>query len=225
MRKTIMALAAATSLAAALPAVAEMTGGQQTYDLLFRSGTLDGLPRDAALIYDRHVTNSYVPAAEERDSGRVELEFGGGEPERATLMFRNDQNKHRSLGAFPASVGNPIIMFFVETVVRDMAESAGGSPFYIRNRVKEALIQPAEITGEAVPFDGRDVAARAVTLRPFADDPNAPAMQGFGDLEITVTMSDEIPGWYQKLEAVVPGEDGAPRYASTLSLASHGKVE
>lgn len=224
MRNTLIALAAA-ALVAAGPAAAGSTKGRETYDLLFRTGTLDALPRGEALVYRRTVTNSYVPEAEARDTGRIALEFDGGEPERALLKFLNDDDKHRSLGAFPASVGNPIIMYFVETVVRDMAESAGGSPFYIRNRVKEALIRPAELSGDPVAFEGRDVAAQAVTLRPFEDDPNAAAMQGFGDLAITVTMSDEVPGWYQKLEAVVPGENGAPRYASTLSLASHGTPE
>lgn len=213
----------AVALIAAVPAAAGTTTPEQTYDLLFRNGTLDGLPRDESLIYTREVKNSYIPDSEERDSGRIELMFAGGEPESAELQFLKDE-KHRNLGAFPASVGNPIIMYFVETVVRDMAESAGGSPFYIRNRVKDALVAPAEIRGNPVPFEGREVEATAVTLRPFADDPNAEKMKGFGALEITVTMSEDVPGWYQKLEAVVPGPDDAPLYASTLTLDSHGEI-
>ena len=43
-----------------------------------------------------------------------------------------------------------MIMYFVETVTRDMGESAGGSVFYIRNRIKEALVTPTEaVAGEA----------------------------------------------------------------------------
>ena len=134
----------------------------------------------------------------------------------ATLEFRQD-GKHRNLGSFPASVGNPMIMVFYESVIRDMAETAGGSPFYIRNRVKEALVQPAEIeTGEAE-FAGETVATRTVTLRPFLDDPNRDRMMGFGDLELRVTMSDAVPGWYLSLVAEAPGAQGTEEgYVSAL---------
>lgn len=126
----------------------------------------------------------------------------------AVLEFRQD-GKHRALGSFPASVGNPMIMVFYESVIRDMAETAGGSPFYIRNRVKEALVKPAQIeTGEAV-VDGETVAVQTVTLRPFQGDPNHARMRGFGDLELRVTMSDEVPGWYLSLVAEAPGAEGA----------------
>lgn len=223
MRKILTGLVSAMAVAA-MPAMAGTTGGEQSFDLLFKTGTLDDLPRDETLVYTRDVTNRYVPDAEERDTGRIALEFVGGEPEGALLKFMQGE-KYRNLGKFPASVGNPIIMYFVETVVRDMAESAGGSPFYIRNRVKDALAKPGEMSGEEVTFEGHDIEAKAVTLRPFDGDPNAAAMQGFGDLEITVTMSEEVPGWYHTLEAVVPGTDGAPRYASTMTLASHEEVQ
>ncbi len=223
MRKILTCLVWAAVLATE-PAMAGTTGDQQSFDLLFKTGTLDDLPRDETLVYTRDVTNRYVPDAETRDTGRIALEFVGGEPEGALLKFMQGE-KYRNLGKFPASVGNPIIMYFVETVVRDMAESAGGSPFYIRSRVKEALAKPAEMSGAPVSFDGHDVEAKAVTLRPFADDPNSEAMQGFGDLEITVTMSEEVPGWYHTLEAVVPGENGAPRYASVMALDSHEEVQ
>lgn len=223
MKTTFTALVAAALLAAAPAPAGSATAGAETYDLLFKGGTLDAVPRDYRLVYTRAVTNTYKPETEERDSGRIELTFDDGTPQGAFLRFYQD-DKHRNIGTFPASVGNPIIMYFVETVVRDMAESAGGSPFYIRNRVKEALVAPAEIADEPAKVGGQEVAAREITIRPFAGDPNAERMQGFGDLEIRVTMSDEVPGWYYALEAVVPGKDG-PRYASTMTFTGEDKVE
>jgi len=100
-------------------------------------------------------------------------------------------------------------MVFYESVIRDMSETAGGSPFCIRIRVKEALVRPAEIeTGEAA-FGGETVATRTVTLRPFLEDPNRDRMMGFGDLELRVTMSEEVPGWYLSLVAEAPGAEGS----------------
>ena len=181
----------------------------EPYDLLFKLGTLDDVARDRTLIYSRTVENALVPETEARDTGDIQLSFAEDETddtEEAVLTFHQDE-KHRMLGEFPASVGNPLILYFVETVSRDMAESAGGSPFYIRNRVKEALVSPATIeTGEET----------TVTMRPFEGDPNADRMKGFEDLTLTVTMSDDVPGWYSRLEATVPGADG-PIYSSTLT--------
>lgn len=191
MIKAVSALAGLFMAYASVATAADPTD-TAAYDLLFKQGTLDAIEKGSVLNYSRDVTNTLVPAAAQRDTGTIEMTLAGGTPPEARLQFLQD-DKHRALGAFPASVGNPVIMYFVETVVRDMAESAGGSPFYIRNRVKEALISPAEIT-EA---DG-DV---TVVMQPFEDDPNAARMNGFGALKLTIVMSEEVPGWYRSLSA------------------------
>lgn len=221
MRSLICAVLLATTYVVAAPAAT--LDGQQSYDLLFRQGTLDAVGRDKTLVYDRQVTNALKPEAEERDSGQIELGFQGETEVLARLTLHQDE-KHRALGVFPASVGNPMIMFFYETVVRDMAEATGGSPYYVRNRVKDALIQPSQMeTGEAV-YDGRTVPTTTITLRPFADDPNRDRMQGFGDLELSVTMSDEVPGWYLSLIAEAAG-NGDPVYRSELVFDGLGAAE
>lgn len=176
----------------------------KAYDLLFRNGTLDDVDRSASLIYRRDVTNSLLPEAADRDSGQVALSFAKDGTPMATLELRQD-DKARGLGRFPASVGNPVIMFFYETTVRDMAEAAGGSPYYIRNRLKEALVNSDDLTEGTAEVDGKTVNTRIVRLVPFEGDPNAARMQGFGDLELRVTMSDEVPGWYLSLVAEAGG--------------------
>lgn len=189
--------------------------GQETYDLLFRNGTLDDVSRNSALVYDRMVSNMLRPDAAERDTGKVALSVIENDKALAQLEFRQD-SKTRQLGQFPASVGNPMIMFFYETVVRDMSESAGGSTFYIRNRVKEALVEPNDVElGEAV-VDGKTIQTHTVRMQPFENDPNRHRMQGFGDLTLTVTMSDDVPGWYLSLLAEAPTEDGGALYRSEL---------
>ena len=185
-------------------AAAAPLAGDKTYDMLFRNGTLDAVSRDAELVYARTVTNALKPEAADRDTGEIALSFREGEATMALLEFRQD-GKYRRLGSFPASVGNPMIMYFYETVVRDMAEVSGGSPFYIRNRVKDALIQPSDIVEGEVMVDGRSVPVRTIRIYPFLDDPNRDRMMGFGDLELRVTMSDAVPGWYMSLVAEASG--------------------
>ena len=212
---SVLLLSAGLTMAA--PTTEVQTTGEQTYDLLFRDGTLDTVDRDSSLVYRRTVTNVLTPDAEHRDTGDIALSFRQDKAIMAQLEFRRD-NKHRSLGVFPASVGNPMIMYFYESVVRDMAEAAGGSPFYIRNRVKDSLIQPADIETGEMEFDGKTVETKTVRLYPFAKDPNKDRMQGFGDLVLTVTMSDDVPGWYLSLVAETDSADGPKVYRSEMDF-------
>ncbi|ARE39104.1 hypothetical protein RGUI_0963 [Rhodovulum sp. P5] len=216
MRKRLVSAIAAITLCGTL-AMAD-TKGVETYHLLFRTGTLDAMPAGAALVYRRDVENSLLPQAAERDSGRIIVGTG---PEDDVVMTFEQGDKRRLIGTFPASIGNPMIMYFVETVARDMAETAGGSPFYIRNRLKEALVRSAEVHEVQAAFDGHGVEAQTLTLRPFEHDPNRQRMYGFADIALTVTMSDDVPGWYHTLRAEVPGtEDGGPVYVSTVMLTA-----
>ncbi|SFS80923.1 hypothetical protein SAMN04488040_1893 [Sulfitobacter marinus] len=210
--KTLAAVVFAITLAGG--GMAAPLGGDQTYDMLFRNGTLDDVNRDTALVYRRVVVNALNPEAGTRDTGHVALSFRKGDPSMAILEFQQD-GKHRVMGTFPANVGNPMIMYFYEAAVRDMAESAGGSPFYIRNRVKEALINPSDIEVGEAQFEGRVVKTQTIRLYPFAGDKNQNRMKGFGDLELRVTMSEEVPGWYLSLVAEAAGGDV---YRSELSF-------
>ena len=150
-----------------------------------------------------------------RAAGDVALQLSGGEGAGMAKLELRQGDKSRSLGVFPVSVGNPMIMVFYESIVRDMAATAGGSPFYIRNRVKEELLQPTAVTtGEAM-LDGERIEVRTVRMRPFDGDPNADRMLGFGNLEMVVTMSDDVPGWYLNLKAAAgPGE--TPVYSTDM---------
>lgn len=203
----VLALVGLLALAVG-PQTATATEVEDPYDLLFRNGTLDAIDRDMSLVYRRDVSNMIKPDAAKRDTGGISLSVMPSDATMVQLKFQAD-GKHRALGQFPASVGNPMIMYFYETVVRDMAESAGGSPFYIRNRVKEALTQPAAVEeGEAI-IHGRNVPTVTVRLKPFEKDPNRDRMRGFGDLEMRVTMSDEVPGWYLSFVAETAPESNA----------------
>lgn len=196
---------------------AESLDGTETYDLLFREGTLDNVSPDATLVYRRAISNSLRPDIGDQLSGDIALSLDDAEG-MAMLELRQGENA-RKMGRFPASVGNPMIMVFYEAVIRDMAESAGGSPFYIRNRVKDALIQPSEVESGTALVDGTEIATQTIRLRPFDGDPNANRMQGFGTLELTVTMSEDVPGWYVSLVAEA-GTEETPVYLSDMQFVS-----
>ena len=58
---------------------------------------------------------------------------------------------------------------------------------------------------------------QTVRFAPFEGDPNKDRMQGFGDLVLSVTVSQEVPGWYLSLVAEAPGAEG-PIYRSVVQF-------
>jgi len=186
----------------------------ETYDLLFKTGTLSDVAQSEVLEYSRDVSVAQDTEFAERNTGIVKLSLEADDT--ARLKFSQGE-KYKNLGAFPSTVGNPIIMYFVETVLRDVAHQAGGSPFYIRNRIKESLVQEVDIAEMKVALSGETYPAHQIVLRPFENDKNRARMKGFGDLTLTFTMSSDVPGWFQSLVANVPGGDG-PIYDNRLVL-------
>ncbi|AGT10417.1 hypothetical protein [Paracoccus aminophilus] len=88
----------------------------------------------------------------------------------------------RKLGPFPVDGGDPTVVFFLENVARDMAAITGGSPYYIRNRMKDALFRGGELRKEG----GQTLAV----FQPFREDKNKDRMGEFAQLELVFTLAD-----------------------------------
>lgn len=120
-----------------------------------------------------------LPGFLQISEGRVALSQAvappGGVPV-LELERRADRTQSLRMGPFPVSGGDPVVVYFLETTVRDMASLTGGSPFYIRNRIREAL----STGGKVVETDG----VTTVEVRPFEDDANRSRMGGFDTLAL-----------------------------------------
>ena len=207
-------LPTATALACflTLPLLAAATAEDRTVtirDIIFAEETLEGIDTESTLLYRREVESVLLPRLDERSAGLLALSFQS-DGKTARLELRQG-DKSRGLGEFPVGAGNPMIMFFLESVVRDMARATGGSPFYIRNRVKEALLSPME------PRDSDAPGVRTVNVRPFESDLNFARMRGFGNLILSATVSEDTPGWYLRLSAEAAGV-GGPAYRSSVEF-------
>lgn len=116
----------------------------------------------------------------------------------------------RKIGPFPTSGGDPTVTFFLETVARDMASLTGGSPFYIRNRLKDALFR-----GGAVETDGD---ARVAVFQPFKGDENSQRMLGFETLELRFTLGDPKQPIRSMTALTGPLAGNQPAYANRMVL-------
>ena len=187
------------------------------YDLIFKLGTLADQPEGGVLRYSRRITNGALPDPEARDRAEtVTLTLAGDD--KAILRTEID-GKQRPIGGFPASVGNPMAMYFMEATVRQLAEVTGGSPFYIRNRVKEALVKGTSVRNGEQDIGGAMANVHIITMRPFADSESRALMGPFGTLEMRFTVSDAVPGWYVAMIAETSSEGSKPPLYSDQILA------
>ena len=91
-----------------------------------------------------------------------------------------------------------------------MAALTGGSPFYIRNRLKEALFRGGEVAIQ----DGRRIAR----FQPFADDPRRDRMYGFDSLTLRFALDDPSGPIRQMLAETGPLAGDRPAYRNEMVL-------
>ncbi len=202
---------------AASPAVAG-----ETNDLLFRDRQLAPLAEGTSLHYEHLREGGKDSELHPIEDGTIELSIeAAADGSREALVRMRDGGKRRELDPFPGSAGNPLIMVFLESSLRSMAQVTGGSPFYIRNRIKEALRVGGAMQEVEAVLEGERVLAREIRLLPFAEDPNRPRMGAFADLEMRFLVSEAVPGDYLLFSASTPpDEDGAVAYREEILLTS-----
>jgi len=131
--------------------------------------------------------------------GAVRLEVKAEGDKRALLLVKERDGKAQPVGTFPTAAANPLLLYFLETTVRATAEATGGSPYYIRNRIREALVAADLGAGEG---------PREVTLTPFAADPNRAKMGAFADLTLRLRFDPARPAGILELSADSAGGEG-----------------
>ncbi|SMO73150.1 hypothetical protein [Paracoccus laeviglucosivorans] len=125
-------------------------------------------------------------------------------------LAEDTQRIKRKIGPFPSSSGDPTLTFFLETVARDMAALTGGSPFYIRNRLKDALFRGGEVRQEG--------GAQIAVFAPFKDDENRARMLGFETLELRFTLADPKQPIRSMVAQTGPLAGNQPAYENQMVL-------
>ena len=116
-----------------------------------------------------------------------------------------------------SKTGNPVIVAVMEQDVKDMQKALGGSPFYFRNRLREALAgqRPAEAT--TIEFGGKTVEAWKVSFKPFEnDEQNRGKLREYAGRSYELTFSDAVPGGLYALRTVTPKPDGGDLVSEEL---------
>jgi hypothetical protein len=107
--------------------------------------------------------------------------------------------------------GNPVLLYFLERDIREMSRLTKGQSGYFRKRIRMAIFQGARIRDLTLPYQGKDVAARQITVTPYVDDPLRERFAKLVGKRYTFTLSDAVPGGVYAVATQVDGEGvGAP---------------
>jgi len=179
---------------------------------IYGSRHLAQLPDKAELVYDYRFEGS---AMEKAFADDVLVDFSrqapgkdGEAPGFDVEMTIFPHSRNQTLGPLTATTYNPILLVFFQRDVTHMSNGTGGSQHYFRNVIRQVMQDPkeAEIKEVTITLDGRQVAARQVSFRPFVGDSHRAQLRGFAEKTYRVTLSEEVPGGVYEVQSETPDE-------------------
>lgn len=163
------------------------------------------------LVHEGPASPAFLPVADGRVTLSQVTDPSDGKP--ALQLDQVAPGRNRTIGPFPVSGGDPVLVFFLESTTRDMAALTGGSPDYIRNRIKDAVFRGGTVA--------REGGVTTVVARPFADDPNRDRMRGFETLELRFVLGEDPKAPLREMVAETAGPVAAavPREMAGRTIA------
>ncbi len=193
-------------------------------DLVFTEGVFAEAETGTEIIYDHRLLGQETDRFKPFEDGEIRLAIEEAETGRALVVEFFSGDTRRGRNSFPDNIGNPLVMAFLETSLRSMANLTGGSPFYIRNRIKDDLRDGGVIRKVTVEVGGEAVAAREVRFTPFAEDANRARMGNFADLELVFVVSEAVPGFFVSMRANTPKHESGVDYFNEIITFSGSEV-
>jgi hypothetical protein len=102
--------------------------------------------------------------------------------------------------------GNPAILYFLERDVREMQRLTKGQANYFRKRIRMAIYNGASTRELTLPYRGRPVAAREISIAPYLDDPNRARFENLAGKQYVFILSDAVPGRLYGIRSQVNGK-------------------
>ena len=192
--------------------------------LLFEAPSLAGLPTGTTLLYrlERTVaaaSGTDAPATGPRTSTfELSLQEDAATGARQARIAIITGDERQEAGSFPALAGNPILLVILERDVAEMSRILRGSPYYLRNRMREALGETTTAEPARVVIDGRAAEGWQIAVNPFAQDRNRDKLREYAGKRYEFTLSEAVPGGLVALRMVTPNADGTPLVNDRLAF-------
>jgi hypothetical protein len=124
-----------------------------------------------------------------------------------------------NLPDIPNARSNPVLMYFLESEVRVLQRVTGGQAPHFRRRIRQSLVDSAQVTDTTIRWGDQTVPARMVRVVPFRDDPYRNRFLEQSMTEYTFVLADAVPGGVYQMVATVParGAGATPLARRTLT--------
>lgn len=189
-RSLIVVLACAASLLGGrMLAATEFSAAEQA---LFVTNHLSALKPSTTLHYRFRKSGSLEPGFDDAASLALTAQPDGKCCAAAAEFLSG--SRRLALPEIEAAQGNPVILFFLERDIREMERLTKGKANYFRKRIRIAVAEAATIREVTLPFQGRKVAAREISITPYADDPLRARFEHLINKRYVFTLSDAVPG-------------------------------
>ena len=204
----IVAALAIVALPLAWPALAaDPSQFSDAEKRLFVDDHLRGLRGPTTLEYVYAKRGSLEGAVD--DTARVVVgptSAGGGQSVKVEYLTAT---RKLELSDIDAANANPVILFFLERDVREMQRLTGGSANYYRKRIRMALADGGQVEAVTRNIGSHRIAATAIHLTPYRDDPARSRYEKFADKTYTFTLSDDVPGKVVEIRSEISAPRGA----------------
>ena len=190
---------------------------------VFADPHLDNLPGAATLRY-RYRKNEAGQAAVD-DEVVLTTRREDGRQGRVVQVDYLHGERHLTLPEVENATSNPLILYFLESDVREMHRRLGGQENYFRRRIRLALAEAAQLSIVAVPYAGNVVQGTRVEIRPYANDELQERFRGMAHKAYQFTLSADVPGGVYELRtqvADVAGSGAPPLLEEILTLREDG---
>lgn len=175
---------------------------------LFIANHLATLKPPATLRYSFHKSGSLEEGFDDKVAIALRAQVDG-KCCAATAEFLGGPRR-LNLPEVEGAQGNPVILYFLERDIREMSRLTKGQAAYFRKRIRMAVYQGATVRELTVPFGGKSVAARQISVSPYADDPLRVRFEKLAGKQYVFTLSDAVPGGVYSIRTRVDGPAGAP---------------
>jgi hypothetical protein len=174
---------------------------------LFMTNQLTSLKPPATLNYAFSRSGSMEEAFDDKVSIRLKAK-ADGKCCAAAADFLGGPRK-LSLPEVEEAVGNPVVLYFLERDIREMGRLTKGKPNYFRKRIRMAIAGGAQIKEVSLPYRGKNVSAREISVAPYLDDPLRTRFEKLANKQYVFTLSDAVPGGVYAVRTRIDGESPA----------------
>ncbi|MEO7335211.1 MAG: hypothetical protein ABIV63_01405 [Caldimonas sp.] len=100
---------------------------------------------------------------------------------------------------------NPAILYFLERDIQEMERLTKGKANYFRKRIRMAVFQGAVIRDVTLPYRGKPVAVREISIAPYVDDPNRPRYERLANKRYVFLLASDVPGGLYGIRTRIDG--------------------